>query len=225
MIDSSAGANDFRYADLFSAGRELALRFGDNCTDHDLVLAIANGGVPAGFELAKHIRVPLDLIFVRRLLAPSGPSAPVCAVSIGGVVVVDADELVQPHSPATGFAHYVADVLAELTSRAVLCRADRKAVTLAGRKVVLVDNGIHTGSTMLIALRALKTLKPARITVCVPVAAAESKLRVAAENDRLFCPAWVKGFGNVALWYSNFNRPSGEEVRQLMKTYYESFAG
>lgn len=206
-----------QFADLADAGRSLATRL-DNYLggEETVVVGIARGGVPVALEVANQLSAPLDIILIRRLLAPRGPGSAICAVNVCGTLVTD-QELALPSSvPKTALEYFVADALEELALRERVCRGRRPALEVRRKTVLLVDNGIHTGSTMLAALRALRTLKPSRLVVAVPVAALLSRTAVEVAADNVVCLAWLEQFGHVGLWYANFNVPNEKQIRKML---------
>jgi putative phosphoribosyl transferase len=214
-----------RFTDTRSAGLALSAKLEAYRGREDtIVLAIAHGGVAVGLEVAKRLGLPLDLLLIRRLFVPRGPGSPVCAVSVGGALFVDA-ELQAAEESATGdeAAHdpareyFLKDALAELDAHVRACRGERGPLDLARKTVLLVDNGIRTGSTMRAAVRALRSSGPARLIAAVPVAAAEACACVEAEADELVYLASPAPFGHVGLWYADFRRPGDDEIRAMLE--------
>lgn len=206
-----------QFADLASAGRELA-RLLDNYSGNEdtVVVAIARGGVPVALEVAKHLTAPLDIILIRRLLAPNGPGSQICAVNVCGTLVMDQELAPPPPVPKTPLDYFIADALEGLAIRERSCRGGRPAFEVARKNVIIVDNGIHTGSTMLASIRALSTLKPSRLVIAVPVAAVSSRAVVEAAADDVVCLAWPEPFGHVGLWYDNFNVPDEKQICKMI---------
>ncbi|MDT7778809.1 MAG: putative phosphoribosyl transferase [Acidobacteriota bacterium] len=208
-----------RFTDLRSAGLALSSKLEAYRGREDaLVLALARGGVAVGLEVAKHLRLPLDILLIRRLLVPHGPDAPLCAVSFGGSLFVD--EEVAARTQATHDAaleHFIADALGELAHSERACRGQRPPIDLKGKTVLLVDNGICTGSTMRVAIRALRSSVPARVVAAVPVAASEALAGVEAAADELVCLASPEPFGHVGLWYADFKRPTDDEIQEMLE--------
>ena len=210
-------ARNVKFVDLASAGGKLAAVLGKFLgSDETVVVAIARGGVPVGLEVAKRLGGPLDIILIRRLLAPRGPGSQICAVNVCGTLVVDQELELPPAEPKTPLEYFVADALEELALRERVCRGGRPAVKLAGRNVLLIDNGIHTGATVLAAIRALRSMKPTRVVVAVPVAALSSRAAVEAAADELVSLAWPEPFGHAGLWYTNFNVPDERQIRIML---------
>ena len=208
-----------RFTDTREAGRALAgaLEAYSGRVDA-LVLAVARGGVGAGLEVSKRLGLTLDLVLLRRLLAPRGPLEPLCAASVAGSLFLD--EGLEPppgaeHDPA--LRHFLGDALAEFDSRVRACRGERPAIDLSGKTVLLVDNGVRTGSTMLAAVRTVRSRGPARVIAAAPVAAPEACAVVESAADGFVCLARPEPFGHVGLWYADFRRPEDEEIRSMLE--------
>jgi putative phosphoribosyl transferase len=199
-----------------AAGRELAVRLQEfkNSTD-TIVVAILSGGLFVAAEVARELALPLEFLFIRRLTAPFGPHRVLCAVSIAGTLVVDDELLPLPVNPANGLEYSVIDGIRQLEERERFCRAKRQPTDLSGKHVILVDNGIHTGGTMDIAIRALRKLHVSHITVATPVADANSRDAIERAADQIFCLNWPEKFGHAGLWYKEFVRPTNEEILNL----------
>ena len=218
--DADAGSQRraARFPDLRSAGRALATKLEAyaGCKD-TVVLALARGGVPVASEVAKLLRAPLDVVLIRRLLVPRGPDAPVCALSVGGSLFLDEELKPRPDVAGCALDFFIADALDELARRERVCRGGRPPIALARKTVLLVDNGIRTGSTIRAAVRALRASAPSRIVTAVPLAAKESRASVEAVADELVCLAYPEPFGHVGIWYSDFERPDDERIRAMLE--------
>jgi predicted phosphoribosyltransferase len=206
-----------RFESLRSGGRQLALQLADyRGRDDVVVLGIVLGGVPVAHEVASSLGAPLDLIIIRRLLAPPRPELPICAVNVAGTEVIDKDSPPRAASPSTGLEYFIEDALSGLTARTTLCRGARTAIDLKDKTVVIVDCGINTGSTMQASIAALRTLDPKKIIAAVPVASFDGRTAVTAIADELVCLAEPQPFGHVGLWYADFSRPGDEGVAELL---------
>jgi putative phosphoribosyl transferase len=207
-----------RFPTLAAAGRELAgslTKF--TSANNTVVVAIANGGVPVAAEISRELKLPLELLFIQRLWAPPGPQTVLCAVNVAGTLLLD-EGIPSPSANAvTGLDHAVADRLQQLNDRVRSARGDQQPVELKKKTVVLVDNGIHTGSTMLIAIRAVHRLHVARVVVAVPVTDPVSRDAVSKEVDEIICLASPEKFGHVGMWYAELVRPSEDEIMRLYK--------
>lgn len=210
-----------RFKDGLEAGRALAAKLGGVAGargDAAVVVAVARGGVGVGLEVARRLNLPFDVLLLRRLLVTGEPPRPGCAASVAGSGHVDEEVAAalarEAEDPA--LRAFLSSALAELDSQAVACRGGRPALGLAGRTVVLVDNGVRTGSTMLAALRALRSKSPARVVAAAPVADADALAEVSAAADEFVCLATPAPFGHVGLWYANLHRPPDEEIRAAL---------
>jgi putative phosphoribosyl transferase len=206
-----------RFKDARGAGRALAARLED-CAGLEgaLVLALARGGVAVGLEVSKRLRLPLDLLLLRRLLVPRGPQEPLCVASVAGSRFLD-EEVAARAALDAALGSFVESALAEFDSYARACRGARPSSDLKGRAVLLVDNGVRTGSTIRAAVRALRSTGPARVVVAAPVAAPEALASVGAAADDFVYLATPDPFGHVGLWYEEFTRPSDDEVRSMLE--------
>lgn len=206
------------FRDRRSAGRLLAeelLRFGK---DRPLVLALPRGGVPVAYEVAQKLDADLDLLLVRKIGAPHHPEYGIGAVVDGEnpQVLVNRD-IVNQLSVPTGFIHNEAHKeLREIERRRDQYLGGRKPVPIAGRTVIVVDDGIATGSTMRAALRAIRQKKPTKLVLAVPVAAPDSILSLQHECDEVICLVTPDPFFAVGAHYENFRQTTDEEVRELL---------
>ena len=209
-----------------TAGRELAgaLQEFKNASE-TIVVAIASGGVFVAAEVARELTLRLELLFIRRLAAPRGPQNVLCAVSAAGTLIVDDELLPLPSNPSTGLEYSVIDGIRQLRESERFCRAERWPLNLAGKHVLLVDNGIHTGGTIEIAVAALRRLRVGKITAATPVADADSRDAIESVADQIVCLAWPEKFGNAGLWYDDFARPTNEETLSLYLRSEETMNG
>jgi putative phosphoribosyl transferase len=213
-----------RFDDARAAGRALATGLGAYRGREDaVVLALARGGVGVGYEVSKLLGLPLDLVCLRRLLVPRGAREPACVASVAGAPFLD-DELKPAAAaragdrptPDAGLGHFIRDALAEFGERLLASRGERPALALSGKTVILVDNGVRTGSTMLAAVRAVRSRSPARLVAAAPVSDAGARAPVAAAVEEFVCLASPEPFGHVGLWYAEFRRPSDDEIRAML---------
>jgi len=180
------------------------------------VLALPRGGVPVAYEVARALNAPLDVFLVRKLGVPGYEELAMGAIATGGVRVLN-DQLVG----GLRIPDYIVDEVAaseqqELTRRERLYRGDRPAPDVRGRTVILVDDGLATGATMLAAVKALRQQQPARIVVAVPTASPETCEQLRAEVDDIICAITPEPFHAVGLWYEDFSQTKDEEVRDLL---------
>ncbi|MFL6335777.1 MAG: phosphoribosyltransferase family protein [Pyrinomonadaceae bacterium] len=208
-----------RFKDAREAGRALAERLGARGGGEAVVVAVARGGVGVGLEIAKRRGLPFDLLLLVRLLLPRGPLLPACAASVAGAAYLDEEVAAalaaDAHEPA--LRDFLAAAVAELDAHARECRGGRPALDLSGKTVILVDNGVRTGSTMLAALRALRSSAPARVVAAAPVAAPDALAAVRAAADEFVHLHTPVPFGHVGLWYREFTRPSDDEIRAMLE--------
>ena len=204
------------FSNLTTAGRELALRLAAFENDPDaIVLGIALGGVPVAREVASFLNAPLDLILIRRLLAPEGPDSLLCAVNVAGSLVLD-DGIQLSDAPTTPIEYFLTDGVFELQQRAQLCRRGRAPIDIAGRTVILVDCAIRTGSTIKTSMTALGKMRPQKVVGAAPVASPEGYAAVRDLFDELVVLAQPQKFGNAGVWYRDFSRPDDNHVGELL---------
>jgi putative phosphoribosyl transferase len=182
-----------------------------------VVLALPRGGVPVGYEVAKQLSAPLDVFVVRKLGVPGYEELAMGAIASGGVLVLNQDVVNQ-----LGLTQSVIDAVAskereELARRERLYRGDRPPVGVAGRTVVLVDDGLATGSTMRAAVAGLKARGPSRIVIGVSIAVPSTCEKLASEVDDIVCAVTPEPFYAVGLWYADFSQTTDEEVRELLE--------
>jgi putative phosphoribosyl transferase len=206
------------FRDRADAGRRLAERLGHYAGDPEvLVLGLPRGGVPVAAEVAAALGAPLDVYVVRKLGVPGHRELAMGAIASGGVRVVN-ERVVS----ATSLSEEVIEEVAreeerELERRERLLRGERPPPEVAGRTVILVDDGIATGSTMRAAIAALRALEAARIAVGVPVAAPDTCLELAREVDEVVCVAMPEPFMAISLWYEDFEQTTDAEVRDIIE--------
>jgi putative phosphoribosyl transferase len=207
-----------RFRDRAEAGRLLAELLRDYAGGDDvLVLALPRGGVPVGYEVAKALGVPLDVFVVRKLGVPGHEEFAMGAIASGGLAVLNRDAIQQLRIGEAEVQRAIAAEMRELQRREAAYRGDRDPPELEGKTVILVDDGLATGSTMRAAALAVRQRNPARIVVAVPVAAAETCDEFRDVVDEVICGAMPRPFQAVGLWYEDFSQTSDEEVRELLE--------
>jgi len=206
------------FQDRRHAGRVLAAALSRYRGRGDLVvLALPRGGVPVAYEVAKQLSAPLDVFVVRKLGVPGYEELAMGAIASGGVLVLNQDVVNQ-----LGLSQGVIDAVAskereELARRERLYRGDRPPVEVRGRTVILVDDGLATGSTMRAAVAGLKARGPSGIVIGVPIAVPSTCEELASEVDDIVCAVTPEPFYAVGLWYSDFSQTTDEEVRELLE--------
>jgi predicted phosphoribosyltransferase len=181
-----------------------------------VVLALPRGGVPVAFEVAEALNAPLDVFLVRKLGLPGQEELAMGAIATGGVRVLNEAVVRALHIPDAIIDAVTAQEQQELERRERLYRDDRPALQVRGCTVILVDDGLATGSTMRAAAVALRQQHPARIVVAVPIAASTTCEELHAEVDDVICAATPEPFYGVGLWYDDFSQTSDAEVCDLL---------
>jgi len=205
------------FSDRVEAGRVLAERLSGYANRPDLlVLALPRGGVPVGFEVAQALHSPLDVFLVRKLGVPGHEELAMGAVASGGLRVLNEDVVRSLQIPASVIDAVAAAEQKELERREQLYRGDRPRPDVRGRTLILVDDGLATGSSMLAAVRSLRNQDAARIVVAVPIASQDTCDLVREEVDEVVCAVTPEPFYAVGLWYRDFSQTSDEEVRELL---------
>lgn len=190
-----------------------------------VVLGIPRGGVVVAAEVARALGAELDLTVPRKLRAPHNPELAIGAVAEDGGVYVDERVTGSLGVPPEYLQQEVAWQLEEIQRRLKAYRQDRPAPQLAGRPVVLVDDGIATGSTMIAAVRSVRRRGAARVVVAVPVAPPEAVRRLRAEGCEVVCVREDPLFVAVGQFYEDFTQVSDEEVQALLREFWQGREG
>jgi predicted phosphoribosyltransferase len=181
-----------------------------------IVLALPRGGVPVGFEVAQALGLPLDVLVVRKLGLPGQPELAMGAIATGGALVLNEEVLRFADGREVALEQVRRREQLELERRERQYRGGRPPLQLAGRTGILVDDGLATGATMEVAVRALRGLGATRIVVAVPVASAEARDRIAEVADEVVCLETPMFFSAVGQWYRDFGQTSDAEVSELL---------
>jgi predicted phosphoribosyltransferase len=214
---SSAADGPRPYRDRADAGVRLAEHLGAYAGRPGVVvLGLPRGGMPVAAEVARALRAPLDVFCVRKLGVPGDEELAMGAIATGGVVVVNDRVIAELGVSERTLAEVAATERAELERRERAYRGDRAATPLAGRTVVLVDDGLATGASMRAAVRAVRAAGPGRVVVAVPVAAAETCRALETDADEVVCALAPEGFRSVGGWYEDFSATSDDEVRRCL---------
>lgn len=199
------------------AGRILAQLVRMRIPEADaVVLALPRGGVRVGFEIAAGLKIPLDVMVVRKLGVPGQEELAMGAIASGGVRVLNEDLLAQIRIPAAVIEKVTMRERQELERREMVYREGRPAVQIGGRTTVLTDDGLATGSTMLAAARAVRALGARRILTAVPVGARQTCDALRREVDEVICVKTPDPFVAVGAWYEDFSQESDAEVCDLL---------
>jgi erythromycin esterase-like protein/predicted phosphoribosyltransferase len=214
----AATAQIQRFRDRADAGRRLAERLRDlRSRDDVVVLALPRGGVPVAYEIAHALDAPLDVFLVRKLGVPGHEEHALGAIATGGIRVLNTALAETLQLPAEWIEAIDARERRELERREHAYRGDRPPPDVAGRTVVVVDDGLATGATMLAALQALRNDDPARVIVAVPVSDPDVCDNLRTIADDVVCLLTPRPFRAVGLWYEDFSETTDDEVRALLE--------
>jgi predicted phosphoribosyltransferase len=208
---------DTRFASRREAGEKLAEKLSSYVNRRDvLVLGLPRGGVPVAYEIARALRAPLDVFLVRKLGVPGYEELAMGAIATGGVRVLNKDIMAQIDIPELVIDAVAQREQEELQRRERLYRHGRPGLNVRDRTIILVDDGLATGSTMRAAAAAVRQMQPAKLVVAVPVAARETCDELEDEVDEVVCAVTPEPFMAVGMWYSDFSQTSDDEVRELL---------
>ena len=215
------------FSDRKAAGRELAAALMNYQLESPVVLAIPRGGVPIGFEVALALQAPLDIVVARKLGAPGQHE-------LGLGAIVDGDypqsvlneELIKELGVSTEYIEKEIEIeLKEIRRRQAVYRKGRPAVKVAGRTVIVVDDGIATGGSIRVALRGVKLMAPKQLVLAVPVAPSDTIESLRAEADEVVCLDTPQYFKAIGEFYEDFSQTSDGEVIELLETLARRPAG
>ncbi|HEY0705494.1 MAG TPA: erythromycin esterase family protein [Polyangia bacterium] len=205
------------FRDRVEAGRVLSRKLGAYRGRSDLVvLGLPRGGLPVAEPVARALAAPLDVFVVRKLGVPRHEELAMGAVASGGVRVRNPDVIGRLRISDEVFNEVARKEEAELARRERVYRQSAPPLSVEGRTVILVDDGLATGATMRAAVEALRAKRAAKVVVAVPVGAADSCAELAQEVDDLICAETPEPFGAVGLWYHDFSQTTDEEVRAVL---------
>ena len=206
-----------RFRNRADAGRQLATHLTDYAGRSDvLVLALPRGGVPVAVEVTSALAAPLDVFLVRKLGVPGHPELAMGAIAAGGVEILNEALIRDLGVPAALVEQTAVRERLELQRRDRLFRGGRRPAIVLDRTVVLIDDGLATGSTMEAAIVALRQQAPGPIVVAVPVGARETCDRIRRIADRVVCLQTPEPFNAVGLWYDEFEQTGDDEVMRLL---------
>jgi putative phosphoribosyl transferase len=205
-----------KYRDRQEAGRHLAVELAEWAGEAPIVLALPRGGVPVGLEVARALRAPLDVRVVRKVGVPWNPEYGMGAVAEGGQVFLDQELIARVGASAQEVEAAVARAGSEVETRLAELRGARPRLEVAGRTVILVDDGLATGGTARAAARSIRGEGPGHLILAVPVAAPDALAELAGEVDEVVCPLRPPDLRAIALWYEEFGQVSDAEVRRML---------
>jgi len=209
----------FRFADRAEAGRLLGAQLVAYSRHEDvIVLGLPRGGVPVACEVARVLSVPLDVLVVRKLGTPGQKELAMGAIATGGVRVLDMSTVTQLCVPSEVIEEVAAAERKELERQESEYRGNRPPLAVAGKTVILVDDGIATGSCILAAIAAVRKQGAARVVVAVPVAPATARSAIGMEADEVISLVEPEIFFAVSQWYDDFSQISDDQVRSLLET-------
>lgn len=207
-----------RFLDRADAGRVLAeelIRYAGR--DDVVVLALPRGGVPVGYQVARALRAPLDVFLVRKLGVPGYEELAMGAIASSGVTVLNQAVIKALEIDPQTIEETASREQAELQRREHAYRGDRAPLGVAGKTVILIDDGLATGSTMRAAIAALRKLRPAQIVVAVPTAAVSTAEEISGLADGCICAQTPEPFHAVGLWYDDFAQTTDDQVCDLLE--------
>jgi len=203
--------------DRKDAGEQLAARLTHYRDQHPVVLALPRGGVTVGFEIARMLGVPLEVLIVRKIGAPDNPEYGLGALVEDGTRVIDERRVRDAGYTSKDLEPTISRELAEIRRRARAYRGTRPIPDVRDRVVILVDDGVATGGTLRAAIRSVRAHHPRRIVVALGVAPRDTFRRLAEEADEVIALAVPELFFAVGEWYQRFPQVSDEEVQQLLE--------
>jgi putative phosphoribosyl transferase len=206
------------FANRVDAGRRLATKLARYANREDVVvLGIPRGGVPVAFEVAQAIHAPLDILLARKLGVPGERELAMGAIASGGARIINRRLIAELGVTEEQVAETIAEQEAELHRREELYRGVRPSSAILGKTIILVDDGIATGSSMLAAIEALRTLHPKKIVVAVPVAPTHADADFGSVADEFICLDQPEEFYGIGQFYKDFSQVDDLEVRALLE--------
>lgn len=221
--DWNGGAVHFR--DRRDAGRQLGARLRGLEMAHPIVIALPRGGIEVGYEVARALNAPLDVWVVRKVGVPWHPELGLGAVAEGGYTYLATGMLAALGLSEGDLSAVIEKERVEVEERVRIFRGDRARPNLAGRSVLLVDDGIATGGTVRAAVHSMRTQSPKRLVLAVPVVSAEALEELAPEVDDIVCLLAPTSLHAIGLWYQDFRQVPNEEVVRLLELRREEQAG
>ena len=205
------------FRDRQDAGRRLAAQLEKYRDRNPIVLGLPRGGVPVAFEIARELNAPLDVIVARKIGAPMQPELGIGAIAQGDVMVLDHDTIRYLGLSRDDISRAAQIEISEMRRRLEEYRGDAGLPDVSGRTVILVDDGLATGVTMIAALKAVRQGNPDRIVIAVPVCARETVRSIERMGVDVVCSSTPEIFRAVGIWYRNFTQTSDAEVIELLE--------
>lgn len=212
-----------RFRDRIDAGRKLAAALQHHAEAHPIILALPRGGVQVGYEVARALNAPLDVWIVRKLGVPWQPELGVGAVSEGDHLYIARDILHRVGLSEAELEQVIKEQRVEVDRRVKAYRGHRPPPELRDRTVIMVDDGIATGSTVRAAIRSIRAEGPKKVVLAVPVAAAQTVAELADEADEMVALLRPSDLYAIGLWYDDFQQLSDPEVVRLLDLAREGF--
>lgn len=201
------------YYDRLEAGKVLADELKRTAQSFDIILALPRGGVPVGYVISKALNIPLDLLLVRKIGLPNHEELAMGAVAMDYSTFLNQDIIKNSNITQNQIEQAIKLETQELLRRYQAYQGDKNFPSLNGKIVILVDDGIATGATMKVAIKALKKLTPAEIHLYVPVAPKDTIQALSHSVDDIFCPNQPDDFGAVGFWYHHFPQLEDDDVK------------
>lgn len=209
------------FKDRLEAGKKLAERLVELDVQDPIVLALPRGGVPVGFEVAKKLKSPLDVLVVRKLGSPTQPEFGIGAIAPENTAIYDDEAIRNLGIPEEEIRHIEEVERRELQRRIKIYRGKEMMPDLKGKTVILVDDGLATGVTARAAIKYILSRLPDKLIVAMPVCALDSAQSIHSiirpMKDVIICLSTPYDFSSVGLWYKNFSQVTDEEVLSLLK--------
>ena len=212
------------FANRTEAGKQLAASL-LNISKNAIVLAVPRGGVVVGFEIAHALNIPLDIMITKKIGAPENPELAIGAVAEDGTFLVDERLVAMMGVPQSYINAEVERQKTEITRRLKTYRGNAPNPEIANREVILVDDGVATGSTLKAALRSLRNRGAKTVVVAVPVGPADTIIELKKEADRVVCLLTPEPFYAIGEFYRDFEQTTDEEVIELLKRCRQGFQG
>lgn len=214
-------SSTFAYNNRSHAGKVLADIVVEHQIEDPIILALPRGGVPIAKEIAEKLKVPLDVLMVRKIGSPFNPEYGIGALSEDLIPLFNAGEFLHWDDLESEVKEIIEDERGELRRRVKLYRGDRTLPDVRNKNVILVDDGLATGVTAAAAASFIKTKKPSKVILAVPVGPQRISEIVRVNVDEIICPYTPPNLSGIGLWYHDFNQVSDQEVLMILRSYHE----